>query len=115
MDELTGAILEKIVYRADRIIRYVTEHTQETFLADEMVQDAVCMNLLNIGELVKQLPIDIRTQYPLVPWRKLAGLRDITAHRYDSLRMVDIWTAANKEVSALKTQVEEILEQREMK
>jgi len=109
MDEQTAAIITKIVYRANRIVRYVSNCTLEMFLADELLQDGVCMNLLNMGELVKQLPQDIRQQYSDIPWKKMAGLRDVTAHGYDSLRMNDIWETATKDVPILIGKIEEII------
>jgi uncharacterized protein with HEPN domain len=48
--------------------------------------DAVCMNLLSIGEAIKN--IDKRTDrkllsnYPSVPWKDIMGMRDKIAHHY---------------------------------
>ncbi|MDR1832513.1 MAG: DUF86 domain-containing protein [Fusobacteriaceae bacterium] len=111
MDELTRALLTKIIYRANRIIRYVSGCSLEMFLDNEMAQDGVCMNLLNIGELVKQLPQSVRQQYADIPWKKITGLRDITAHGYDSLRINDIWGTATKDVPVLICRIKTILEE----
>ena len=37
---------------------------------------------LTIGEAVKGLSVDFTSRHPLVPWRDIAGLRDIIAHQY---------------------------------
>jgi uncharacterized protein with HEPN domain len=48
--------------------------------------DAVCMNLLSVGEAVKN--IDRQTDrkllpnYPAVPWKDIMGMRDKIAHHY---------------------------------
>jgi uncharacterized protein with HEPN domain len=111
MDNYTKQILKKIVYRSNRIDSYISDHSRESFLADDKTQDAVCMNLLNMGELVKQLSMEFRSEYSDIPWRKIAGLRDMTAHGYDSIQMEDIWTTAKTNVPVLKSQIEKILEQ----
>ncbi len=48
------------------------------------------MTLINIGELVKLLPLDFRQDHDDVPWREAAGLRDVVAHKYQTIRMEDV-------------------------
>jgi len=59
---------------------------------------AVCTTLINIGELVKNLTDDFRNTNKQIPWKDLAGLRDVTAHGYFTLRMPDIWIYASQEL-----------------
>ena len=54
----------------------------QAFLADERTKRAVCMTLINIGELVKNLSDEFRMAHNHIPWRAISGLRDITAHKY---------------------------------
>lgn len=49
------------------------------------------MTCINVGELVKVITENTRTKYMDFPWRAVAGMRDITAHRYQSLRMQDVF------------------------
>lgn len=55
--------------------------SREAFLADERASRAVCMTLINIGELVKNLTDELREDHKEIPWRSIEGLRDITAHK----------------------------------
>jgi uncharacterized protein with HEPN domain len=66
---------------------------------------AVCMSLINIGELVKLLTDDIKLSHPSVPWRSITGLRDVAAHGYQTLRMDDIWKTAAEDIPALLEQI----------
>ena len=71
------------------------------------------MTLINIGELVKNLTEDVRRNSPQVPWKNIAGLRDVAAHGYFTLRMDDIWIYATKELPICSKQIEKILQNAE--
>jgi len=45
----------------------------EDFLADERTMDAVVRNLEIIGEAAKNVPLEVRSRYPDIEWRKIAG------------------------------------------
>mgnify|MGYP000597488687 CR=1 FL=1 len=53
-----------------------------SFLEDEKLKRAVCMTVINIGELVKNLTESFRLIHAQVPWKAIAGFRDIAAHKY---------------------------------
>ncbi|MCL1883408.1 MAG: DUF86 domain-containing protein [Defluviitaleaceae bacterium] len=67
------------------------------------------MTLINIGEMVKLLSEELKRENPLVPWRSIAGLRDVTAHGYMTLRMEDIWETASIDVVTLREQIDKII------
>jgi uncharacterized protein with HEPN domain len=79
------------------------------FIEDERTRRAVCMTLINIGELVKALSDGMRRQYPKTPWKAIAGLRDVTAHHYQTLRDEDIWVTVNQDIPAFIQQLLAIL------
>lgn len=47
-----------------------------------MAYDAVLRNLAVIGEAARALPESETTLMPLVPWRAIAGLRNVVVHEY---------------------------------
>jgi uncharacterized protein with HEPN domain len=71
------------------------------FINNNMVKKAVCMSLINIGELVKSLPIDFCDKHSELPWKKIAGMRDITAHKYKQLDMIAVWRVAKERIPKL--------------
>lgn len=85
--------------------------TLEDFVADERTYDAVVRNLQIIGEAVKQIPPEIRDQYPSVEWRKIAGLRDILAHAYFSLENETLWDIVQNKVPELLEQMQRIVQE----
>ena len=78
------------------------------FIGDEMRKRAVCMTVINIGELVKNLNDDFRTEHANIPWKAIAGFRDIAAHKYQTLRMEDVFATVSDDFPALRAMLEEI-------
>ena len=56
-----------------------------------------------IGEAVKKLPESLTAQEPEVPWRQIAGFRDILAHAYFAVELTIVWEAATRKASQLQT------------
>jgi uncharacterized protein with HEPN domain len=59
---------------------------RETFLSSlssDVLQDAVVRNLEIIGEATKRLSDRCRQCHPQIPWREMAGMRDVLIHAYD--------------------------------
>ncbi|HIW76346.1 MULTISPECIES: HepT-like ribonuclease domain-containing protein [Gordonibacter] len=81
----------------------------DSFLADEMRKRAVCMTVINIGELVKNLDNDFRAKNAHVPWKAIAGFRDVAAHKYQTLRMEDVYATVSDDFPALKEMLEKII------
>ncbi len=67
------------------------------------------MTVINIGELVKNLSDDTRTTYNNIPWRAIAGFRDIAAHKYQTLYMDDVFKTVFEDFPELVTNIEAIL------
>jgi len=73
IDILLGEILEAI----ELLQRYTEGLSYEEFIDDVEKQDSVVRRLEIIGEAVKGIPNDLRAKYPAVPWRDIAGARDV--------------------------------------
>ena len=77
-----------------------------SFLEDEKLKRAVCMTVINIGELVKNLTESFRLIHAQVPWKAIAGFRDIAAHKYQTLRMEDVYATVSDDFPSLRTMLE---------
>lgn len=101
-------IIVKIRGEVDVILSLVEGFSEETFCKDERTKRAVCMTLINIGELVKNLTEEFKAEHPTLPWRSMTGMRDITAHKYQTLKMGDVWATVVQEIPAIKGELMKI-------
>ena len=102
-------ILTKILSEIDVAFEMLGTADLKAFLSDEKLKRAVGMTVINIGELVKNMTDEFRLSHKEVPWKAIAGLRDIAAHKYQTLRMEDIYNTATMDLPDLKEKIISIL------
>ena len=64
-----------------------------------------------IGEAVKNLDEDFRNRYPEIPWKKIAGLRDVLIHEYFGVSLKRVWRVIKIDLVDLKLQISRIWEE----
>jgi uncharacterized protein with HEPN domain len=102
-------VLGDILHAAELVDRYAAGLTREQFAADSEKQDAVARRLEIIGEAVKRLPEDLKERHPDVPWREIAGIRDVIVHEYFRIDVELAWQMVKKDVPQLAARVRAIL------
>lgn len=90
-------------------IESFTSDGKSAFYQDARTQDAVLHNLAVIGEAAKRVDAEYRARHPDIPWRSMAGLRDVLIHQYDRVRLELVWTAVENSLPALKEEIIKIL------
>ena len=90
--------LTDIIHSIDKIQQYTVGMTYDDLLEDDKTLDAVTHNLQIIGEATKQIPKSIRQKYPNIPWRQVAGLRDVIAHTYFVVNPKIVWNIITTEL-----------------
>ena len=66
-------------------------------------------NLEVIGEAAKRISPELRSRLPEIPWRQVAGLRDVLIHDYLNLDLERVWLAASRDVAELLRVLESFL------
>ena len=95
-------VFEKIISEAEICADMISNLSEEEFLQDEKLKRAVGMTLINIGELVKNVTEETRADNKSIPWKSIAGMRDMTAHKYQTLRMEDVYATAVNDIPEFK-------------
>lgn len=111
MERRDKIVLRKILSEIEIAEKMITGHSLQEFLADELLKRAACMTVINIGELVKNLSSNCRMAYPAVPWREIAEFRDIAAHKYQTLRMEDVFETIQTDFPVLFENINDIINQ----
>ncbi|MGD1858985.1 MAG: DUF86 domain-containing protein [Leptolyngbyaceae cyanobacterium] len=72
-------------------------------------QSAILYQVIVIGEAVKRLSPDFRERYPDIPWRAIAGMRDVLAHQYDKIDLKDLWAVITTDIPQLLSMIQPLL------
>jgi len=100
--------LAHILECAGRIESYLPAE-EKSFLEDAKTQDAVIRNLEIIGEAAKRVPEEYRQCHPDIPWRLMAGLRDVLIHAYEGVDLKRVWRIARDDLPRVKKAIATIL------
>jgi uncharacterized protein with HEPN domain len=102
-----AAALESI----ELIQSYTEDYDLSGFLADRKTQDAVVRNLEIIGQALKDFGVEaLLAEQPNIPWREIAGMRNVLAHEYLGVDPVMVWETVCTQLEYLKQALETIIE-----
>ena len=110
MQRRDKTIIQKILSEISVARSMMGTVSKVEFLENEMLKRAVAMTIINVGELIKNVTDETRKQYPEVPWRAAAGMRDLAAHKYQTLRMEDVYNTAKQDFDELESKLLAIME-----
>ncbi len=97
----------------EAIEEYTQDMNREAFMEDRKTQDAVLRKLEIIGEAVKNIPHEFREKYPEIPWKQIAGTRDVLIHEYFGVDLELVWEIVERDLPELKEKIGRILKELE--
>ena len=107
--------LKHILDAISNIEKFMKGVSKEAFSSNIEKQYAVLRGLEIIGEATKSLSEELKTKYPQVPWKEIAGMRDKLIHQYFGVDLELVWETIRKDLPKLKNPIIRILKEIEEK
>ena len=104
-------IMLYIIKHCSRVENKIEGVSFEEFSSNEDIKEIVSFNVLQIGELAKNLSPEFLNQYPDMPWKDIKGMRDWVAHGYGTINLKEVWDTATNDIKPLRKYCEFIIEQ----
>lgn len=103
--------LKDLLDAMDKAQDFATGLDYETFKDDDKTLFAVVRALEIVGEAVKHIPDSVRKENPSIPWKDMAGMRDILIHDYFGVDSQTIWLTVTGKIPQIKPLIEKMLEE----
>ena len=103
------ASLLDIVSAIRRVLQFAEEIDKSALEINEEKQSAIFYQVIVMGEAVKRLSAEFRSQHSKVPWREIAGMRDILTHHYDRVNLDTLWDVIQTDIPELLGLLEPLL------
>jgi uncharacterized protein with HEPN domain len=115
--ELVKEILRQVLWSAQTIgKRFAPIASPEDFVTSESgleKLDAICMQLIAIGESVKNLDKvtagELLVRYPQIEWKRVMGMRDVISHHYFDLDAEVVYAVCDMHIDELAQTIQRIL------
>jgi uncharacterized protein with HEPN domain len=105
--------LKDILDAIEAIVKFTEGMDFESFKKDDKTSSAVIRKFEIIGEATRNIPQDIRQEYPNIPWKEMVGFRDKLIHFYFGIKYEIVWDTIKSRLSELKMKIQKVLEDME--
>jgi uncharacterized protein with HEPN domain len=82
----------------------------EDFTTNRIIVKAVLYDLGIIGEAARNIPSDVQSRYPQIPWRLLGDMRNVIFYEYFQVELKIVWIAIQNNLPLLSLPLQEVLE-----
>lgn len=108
MDRGYEDYLKDILDAMEKAQHFVADMDYNAFINDDKTIFAVVRALEIIGEAVKHIPDEVRSQYEAIPWKDMAGMRDVLSHDYFGVDIETVWLTVKEKIPQIKPLIERL-------
>ena len=109
-DRILGDYIQDILDAIVDAREFTSGMKLEGFIKDKKTINAVVRSLEVIGEAAKKIPDDMREEYPEIPWKRMAGMRDKLIHAYFGVDLEIVWEVVQSELPPIEPLVQRVLD-----
>lgn len=100
--------LQHILDAAGEVEIYLENVSREQFIGNSEKRFATIKQIEIIGEACNALSIELKEQYPAIPWKQIVGFRNISIHEYFGVNLQLVWEIAKNDLPELKEKMRAI-------
>jgi uncharacterized protein with HEPN domain len=94
--------LKSAVNSIEKIELYISGLSEDQFLDNDQIADAVLMHFINLGERLHTLSNGFKQIHPELPYKFAKEMRNVISHQYDMVSRITIWDTINNNILPLK-------------
>ena len=100
--------MKDIIEAMESIERFIEDMDFDDFIQDDKTISAVIRKLEIIGEATKAIPNQIKNNYPQVPWKAMAGMRNKLIHFYSGVDYALLWETVTHRIPQVKPLINQV-------
>lgn len=109
MKNNTKIFLLHILEAIEKLEEITTTTSNEEFLKNWIIQDAILKNFIVIGEAVANIDEEVKLKYPTINWRGAKSMRNFIVHEYFSVDLNFVWETIFETIPNFKKNISKIL------
>jgi uncharacterized protein with HEPN domain len=103
--ELVNHIHEEIQF----CLHATRGENEDSFIKDEIIKRAVVRAIEIIGEASKKLDTGFKAENNHIPWKKMAGMRDVLIHDYMGVDYELVWEVVSIHLPKLLPDIQSLI------
>jgi uncharacterized protein with HEPN domain len=81
---------------------YMKGVSQNEFMNNQFIQDAVIRKIEIIGEATKNIPKSLKEKNPHIPWEDMGRFRNFITHSYYEMSIKRVWNIVKIDLPLIK-------------